>query len=266
MCCLCRTAFLVGFTIRPLDTNVRSHNHKRLSVSHGDTSSSSSSDSDGDDRLTSKVKQLKIKSDRDVKAAAPSASDLKEAVNKLSLSHLAGPYSPVSATSAAMAVDPWSQRPILQASLTGTESMRVASSSHHHHRQPMQPSLTGGTVRARPRAYTPTNPVFSQTITPGNRVSRTHVTVNCDLQTERASSDTTHAESDAGQLSRSDSMSSIGGGFGGAFGGLRPAYSMTSIASSDSIPIAMAVTETMHAWFSRNDAAQTGDKKQSATK
>jgi hypothetical protein len=41
---------------------------------------------------------------------------------------------------------------------------------------------------------------------------------------------------------------------------------MTSLCSTDTLPVAMAITETMHAWFSRNDAAPAGDKRAAATK
>jgi hypothetical protein len=119
------------------------------------------------------VKQLRIKPIDELGAgmagseASPDPSNsspggdislLKEAVNKLSLSNLAGPYS-----AGGLGVDPWGGRLPMRPSLTGNAE-RTAPSHTMPARQPLQASLTGGTARARPRAYTPTNQLFSHTL------------------------------------------------------------------------------------------------------
>ncbi|CAM5999115.1 unnamed protein product, partial [Sphagnum balticum] len=171
-----------GYTIRPHEST-RHHAHQksprqRWSNDEEEDSSSSGSTTfswhenltflcpDSDDLLTSKVKQLRIKPIDELGAglagseASPDASNsspgadislLKEAVNKLSLSHLAGPYS-----SGGLGVDPWGGRLPMRPSLTGNAE-RTAPAHTMPSRQPLQASLTGGTARARPRAYTPTN-------------------------------------------------------------------------------------------------------------
>ena len=65
-------------------------------------------------------------------------------------------------------------------------------------------------------------------------------------RTMRAQS-TTGSE-DSGSLYRAESMSSISGDAWGAT--LKPALSMSSLAPGDQLPVAMAIHETIHAWFS----------------
>ena len=175
-----------GYTIRPHES-ARLHAHQksprqRWSNDEEDSSSSgltifyrnlnSFLCSDSDDRLTSKVKQLRIKPIDELgglagSEASPDPSNsspggdislLKEAVNKLSLSNLAAPYA-----AGGLGVDPWGGRLPMRPSLTGNAE-RTGSTHTMPTRQPLQASLTGGTARARPRAYTPTNQLFSQTL------------------------------------------------------------------------------------------------------
>jgi len=84
-----------------------------------------------------------------------SVDELRDVVGKMALRNRAG------STTSSAGGDAWAAsgdgvRQPLRAALTGDTAQWCPP------RQLIAASLTGGTVRARPRAYTPTNSVFAQ--------------------------------------------------------------------------------------------------------